>query len=81
MGELTLGLTYYFTFYNGERPHQSLSNQAPDKVYSTGEGGGAEIVDRFSGEGSRSGIGEAPGQRLQLRMRRNAQIKLTWILF
>lgn len=63
MGELTLGLTDYFAFYNGERPHQSLSNQTPDQVYSTGEGGGAKIVDRFSGEGVRSGIGEAPGQR------------------
>jgi len=58
-----VGLTDYFAFYNGERPHQSLSNQTPDKVYSTGEGGGAEIVDRFSGEGAGSGIDEAPGQR------------------
>jgi hypothetical protein len=24
MGELLVGLTEYFAFYNGERPHQSL---------------------------------------------------------
>ena len=46
-------------------PHVGPSkrtNQTPDKVYSTGEGGGAKIVDRFSGEGARSGIDEASGQ-------------------
>ncbi len=58
MGDLTLGLTDYFAFYNTERPHQSLSNQTPDKVYSTGEGGGAKIVDRFSKEESRSETGK-----------------------
>ncbi len=63
MGDLTLGLTDYFAFYNTERPHQSLSNQTPDKVYSTGEGGGAKIVDRFSKEESRSRADEASGQR------------------
>jgi len=63
IGELRLGLTDYFAFYNGERPHQSLSNQTPDKVYSTGEGGGAEIVDRFSAESAGSGIDETAGQR------------------
>ena len=26
MGELMVGLTKYFAFYNGERPHQSLSD-------------------------------------------------------
>jgi putative transposase len=26
-------LTRYFTFYNGRRPHQSLSNRRPDEVY------------------------------------------------
>jgi putative transposase len=29
MGELVIGLTAYFAFYNEERPHQSLGNQTP----------------------------------------------------
>ncbi len=45
MGELTLGLTQYFGFYNGERPHQSLANRTPDRVYVSAQGGGAMIVD------------------------------------
>jgi len=45
MGELTLGLTQYFEFYNGERPHQSLANRTPDRVYVSAQGGGAMIVD------------------------------------
>lgn len=52
--ELLLGLTDYFVFYNGERPHQGLGNRTPDAVHRSGEGGGAEIVDRF---------GSAAGQR------------------
>jgi putative transposase len=47
MGELTTGLAEYFAFYNGERPHQSLSHQTPDVVYRTARGGGAVIVDKF----------------------------------
>jgi len=47
MGELMLGLTEYFAFYNGERPHQSLGNMTPDVVYRTAVGGGAVIVDKF----------------------------------
>jgi putative transposase len=47
MGELMLGLTEYFAFYNGERPHQSLGNTTPDVVYRTAVGGGAMIVDKF----------------------------------
>jgi putative transposase len=47
--ELRLGLTEYFAFYNGERPHQSLGNRTPDAVYHSGEGGGTSIVDRFGG--------------------------------
>jgi putative transposase len=47
MSELLVGLTEYFAFYNGERPHQSLGNRTPDAVYASGEGGGASIVDRF----------------------------------
>jgi len=49
MGELTIGLAEYFAFYNGERPHQSLSQKTPDGVYRTGVGGGAMILDKFGG--------------------------------
>lgn len=47
MGELLVGLAKYFTFYNKERPHQSLGNATPNAVYETGTGGGAMIVDKF----------------------------------
>jgi len=47
IGELTLGLTEYFAFYNNERPHQSLGFETPDTVYRTAVGGGAMIVDKF----------------------------------
>ena len=49
MGELLVGLTEYFAFYNGQRPHQSLGQQTPDVVYRSAIGGGAMIVDRFGG--------------------------------
>ena len=45
--ELLLGLTEYFAFYHHERPHQSLGYLTPEAVYRSGEGGGANIVDRF----------------------------------
>ncbi len=51
MGELMVGLTEYFAFYNGERSHQSLGDQTPQVVYQTGIGGGAMIVDKFGGAG------------------------------
>jgi len=47
MGELLIGLTKYFTFYNAERPHQSLGNQTPQEVHKTSSGGGAMIVDKY----------------------------------
>lgn len=47
VGELMVGLTKYFVFYNGERPHQSLGNQTPDVVYRTSTGGGAMILDKY----------------------------------
>jgi hypothetical protein len=47
MGELLLGLTKYFAFYNAERPHQSLGNQTPQEVHKTSSGGGAMIVDKY----------------------------------
>jgi putative transposase len=48
MKELTTGLSDYFVFYNGERPHQSLSGRTPDEVYISRQGGGALIVDKFN---------------------------------
>jgi putative transposase len=33
MGELMIGLTEYFAFYNIQRPHQSLEQIPPDVVY------------------------------------------------
>ena len=47
VSELRIGLIEYFAFYNTERSHQSLGYQTPDRVYATGAGGGAEIVDKF----------------------------------
>ena len=47
MGELLIGLTQYFAFYNGERPHQALKNLTPDAVHQSAEGGGAMIVDKY----------------------------------
>jgi len=47
MGELLVGLTKYFAFYNAERPHQSLGNQTPQEVHKTSSGGGAMIVDKY----------------------------------
>jgi putative transposase len=46
--ELLLGLTRYFTFYNAERTHQSLSYRTPDEVYRTAAGDGASITDKFT---------------------------------
>ena len=50
MDELRRGLGEYFTFYNGERPHQSLAFKMPDAVYRTATGGGAKIVDKYPRE-------------------------------
>ena len=47
MEELQHGLTEYFNFYNGERPHQSLGQKVPNEVYRTARGGGAEIIDKY----------------------------------
>ena len=71
--ELLLGLTDYFAFYNGERPHQALGNRTPEAVYRSGEGGGARIVDRFGGAppgaspATLRSAGEAPGEELGQR--------------
>jgi putative transposase len=47
VGELTVGLSRYFMFYNGERPHQSLGYETPEVVYRTATGGGAMILDKY----------------------------------
>ena len=47
MGELLIGLSHYFGFYNGERPHQALNDQTPDAVYRSGRDGGALIIDKY----------------------------------
>jgi len=47
MGELLLGLTKYFDFYNSERPQQALENQTPESVYKSASGGGAMIIQKF----------------------------------
>jgi putative transposase len=61
--ELLLGLTGYFLFYNGERPHQSLGYMTPDEVYRTATGGGATVVDKFSGSGEEKARAIESGQR------------------
>ena len=45
---LLSGLMAYFSFYNTERPHQSLGYKTPHAVYLSGQGGGALIIDKFS---------------------------------
>ena len=47
MGELLIGLTKYFAFYNTERPHKCLENLTPQQVHKTSRGGGAMIVDKY----------------------------------
>ena len=61
MGELLIGLTKYFAFYNGERPHQALGNQTPDAVHTSASGGGAMIVDKYGAQQ------ELPGLPIALR--------------
>ena len=56
-GELLLGLTQYFSFYNVERPHQGLQNRTPDKVYQSACGGGAMILDKY---GAAVDVGHEP---------------------
>ena len=58
----TLGLAEYFSFYNTERPHRSLANRTPDRVYESAQGGGALIVDRF-GNKEKSEPSATTGQR------------------
>ena len=53
MEELLIGLTQYFTFYNEERPHQSLANQTPLAVHTCSSGGGAKIVEKYKTKAKR----------------------------
>lgn len=61
MGELHAGLTRYFAFYNGERPHQGLNYRTPDAVYESGEGGGAMIVDKYGSVPAPESVAAIPG--------------------
>jgi putative transposase len=54
VGDLTVGLAKYFALYNGERPHQGLANRIPDAVYTSGSGGGAQVVDKWPLRGNSS---------------------------
>lgn len=63
MGELMVGLTQYFSFYNNERPHQSLADQTPNRTYQSAQGGGAIIVDKFTKKSATQGAVEESGQR------------------
>ncbi len=47
VGELMIGMTEYFDFYNFRRPHQSLGQITPDVVYRSAIGGGAMILDKY----------------------------------
>ena len=47
IGELVIGLTVYFAFYNEERPHQSLNYKTPALVHQTASGGGAMILEKY----------------------------------
>ena len=60
--ELLLGLTEYFAFYNGERPHQGLGNRTPDAVYHSGKA--AEPASWIALAARRSPRGRAVGQGL-----------------
>lgn len=55
MMALSLGITEYFSFYNCERPHQSLGYQTPDFAYTSATSGGAVITDKFNNASEKSG--------------------------
>ena len=63
MAELTVGLAQYFAFYNAERPHQALGCETPDRVYLTGVGGGALILDKFGDTDQEHKQDSGTGQR------------------
>ena len=47
MGELVIGLTTYFTFYNEERPHQSLDYEMPATVHQAASGSSEVIFEKY----------------------------------
>ena len=61
MGELMIGLAEYFAFYNSERPHQALNHRTPAAVYRSATGGGALIVDKFSGTTEQTSVSLCDG--------------------
>ena len=61
MGELMIGLTGYFAFYNSERPHQALNQGTPALVYQNATGGGALIVDKFGGTTEQTSVSLCDG--------------------
>ena len=61
MGELMIGLAGYFAFYNGERPHQSLSHKTPSLVYQTAVGGGALIINKFGSTAEQKSVSLCDG--------------------
>ena len=65
MPELLLGLTEYFAFYNGERPHQAPDNRTPNAVYRSGEGAGATIVDRCGDPPAPASVPPRAGEGLE----------------
>ena len=86
MGELAIGLTEYFAFYNSERPHQALGHKAPEVVYRSAMGGGAVIVDKFRSAVEASATQTDQKQRqdqgsaAQLRIESKVQLKPSAIL-
>lgn len=56
MGDLLVGLSKYFAFYNEDRPHQSLGYRTPDAVYKAAQGGGALIIDKYPGPAKTASI-------------------------
>ena len=63
VSEVTLGLTEYFPFYNGERPHMALANETPATAYRTQQGGGALIIDKYGPAVTTPGEPAITGQR------------------
>ena len=56
IGELLLGLTQYFGFYNGERAHQALNNRTPKQMCRSSTGGRAIIVDTGSAANTKPSV-------------------------
>ena len=57
-GEVTVGLAEYFTFYNDERPHWSLSDYTANFAYRLASADGTLFIGNSGGTG-----GESPLER------------------